>query len=466
MSNAIQHIIDNMLYLWEDAVSKPVKMVRIVINPGDETMLKAFYDYMLAIDSEEEDMVFVIELPFASPNAFAGEVIEYIAQQIAYWNDSEKPEDIPFERIDWTPNYDLADKENNAFVVVENFNRLVESMVGDTDLKCSFIFDISGTVDCKECQEWFSQALALPFHKQMVWGIGDVKGNERFGKLMAKYSEETASIYPPIDMDNAMEQLAEQAVNEDKNDPAAAKFRLALIKLMNSVKNGDESQTEILSKQCLDMALANVKRDVNWLSQFVTIYTILYTDRITRKDMKMALFFVDKAIEAAKLGVDKLDPSLSYRLLGNTLMGKGGILIRQSSWQDATEVYREGADAYALCKDYLMQAEALRMCGWCWEKNYDESLAAECYVEGFRLAEKLSKDLIKNSSYPLLLLSLLNNSKRMDTVSNEDIDKVLSKVIGKDWEDYLYEYKRNLGKYYGLAEHDMDETGTPVNGGN
>ena len=39
-----------------------------------------------------------------------------------------------------------------------------------------------------------------------------------------------------IDLDGAMEQLAEQAANEDKSDPAASNFRLALIKLMNSVK--------------------------------------------------------------------------------------------------------------------------------------------------------------------------------------------------------------------------------------
>ena len=59
MSNSIQHIADNMLSMWEEAIRNPVKMVRIVINPGDEIMIKAFYDYMLAIDSDEEDMVFV-----------------------------------------------------------------------------------------------------------------------------------------------------------------------------------------------------------------------------------------------------------------------------------------------------------------------------------------------------------------------------------------------------------------------
>lgn len=64
MSNSIQHIADNMLSMWEEAIRNPVKMVRIVINPGDEIMIKAFYDYMLAIDSDEEDMVFVLECPF------------------------------------------------------------------------------------------------------------------------------------------------------------------------------------------------------------------------------------------------------------------------------------------------------------------------------------------------------------------------------------------------------------------
>ena len=38
-------------------------------------MLKAFYDYMLAIDSDEEDMVFVIALPFMSVVAFAQSMV-------------------------------------------------------------------------------------------------------------------------------------------------------------------------------------------------------------------------------------------------------------------------------------------------------------------------------------------------------------------------------------------------------
>lgn len=448
MSNSIQHIADNMLSMWEEAIRNPVKMVRIVINPGDEIMIKAFYDYMLAIDSDEEDMVFVLECPFFNPATFSKELLEYVETQIILWNESKKPGNIVFEHIEWKPDYNIEDKENQAMLAVSNFNRLTEILVGDINVKCSFIFDVGEVSDNESCKEWFRQALSLPFHKQMIWGIADIKGFEYFNKFPTLFPHDFISIYPLIDIDGAMEQLAEQAANYDRNDPAASKFRLALIKLMNSVKKGDSAQTDRYSKECLDMALVNVKNDINWLSQFVTVYTILYTDKIIRKDMDAALYFSGKAIESARLGIGKLDPSLAFRLLGNTLFGKGGILVRKSEWTEAAEVYQQAADAYKNCKDYLMQAEALRISGWCWEKKHEDGCAADCYIEGFRLIEKLSSDLIRNSSYPLLLLSLLHNSKRMEILSDDEMEKILSKVLGSDWKDYLYEYKRNLGKRY------------------
>lgn len=448
MSNSIQHIADNMLSMWEEAIRNPVKMVRIVINPGDEIMIKAFYDYMLAIDSDEEDMVFVLECPFFNPATFSKELLEYVETQIILWNESKKPGNIVFEHIEWKPDYNIEDKENQAMLAVSNFNRLTEILVGDINVKCSFIFDVGEVSDNESCKEWFRQALSLPFHKQMIWGITDIKGFEYFNKFPTLFPHDFISIYPPIDIDGAMEQLAEQTANCDRNDPAASKFRLALIKLMNSVKKGDSAQADRYSKECLDMALVNVKNDINWLSQFVTVYTILYTDKIIRKDMDAALYFSGKAIESARLGIGKLDPSLAFRLLGNTLFGKGGILVRKSEWTEAAEVYQQAADAYKNCKDYLMQAEALRISGWCWEKKHEDGCAADCYIEGFRLIEKLSSDLIRNSSYPLLLLSLLHNSKRMEILSDDEMEKILSKVLGSDWKDYLYEYKRNLGKRY------------------
>ena len=78
-------------------------------------------------------MVFLIELPFSSRTDFSKDVVGYIAQQVEYWNNSKKPEDIVFERVDWIADYKSEEAENDASVAVANFNKLTESLVKGTD---------------------------------------------------------------------------------------------------------------------------------------------------------------------------------------------------------------------------------------------------------------------------------------------------------------------------------------------
>lgn len=452
MSNAIQQIADKMLYLWEDVVSNPVKLVRIMIKPEDESMLEAFYEYLLALDTPQDGMVFIIDLPFVSEESFSREVIDFVYKQVCEWNTSKKTADIVFEKVEWQPDYSLSDNKNPASLAVYNLNRIVSEMAYDDVVKFSFIFNLSGTRNFKECQQWFINALSIQFNKQMVWGISDYIGYEKFSKLVRIADDAAISIYPPIDMDAAAEKLAEQALNEDKSDPAASAYRLAMIRLMNSVKKKNEKQTDKYAKECIEIALENVKKDINWLGQFVTIYTILYTDKLARKELDNALYFCNKSVEAAELGIGRLDPSLANRLLGSSLVGQGGVLMRQKKWDEAIDSFERANEAYSLCKDYLMQAESLRLCGWCLEKQRDNKAATDCYIKGFRLIDNLAVDVVKNSSYPLLLLKLLNNEHRLAEISDEELNDVLTRVIGEDWEDYLYNYKRTIGKYDGMAQ--------------
>lgn len=418
-------------------------------------MLEAFYDYLLAINTHQDGMVFVIDVPFTSVESFSKEVVEYVYRQVRAWNDSQKPDDIIFEYVDWHPDYEVIEDRNFAALAVRNFNLLTSKMVYDNEVKCCYVFNIAGTCDFKECRKWFEDALELPFTSQMVWGIADIKGSEKFHGLENRHGKEVITIAPPIDMDAAAEKLAEQAYNEDKSDPVAAKFRLALIRLMNSVKSKDTDKTELYAKECLNFCVANVAKDINWLSQVVTVYTVLFTDKLARKEYDEALYFCDKAVEAASLGIGKLDPSLAYRLLGTSLIGKGGILMREKKWHEASDVFAQAEEAYRTCKDYLMQSESLRLCGWCLERQGDDKRAAECYIQGFRLADILSADLIRNSAYPLLLLRLLESSYRTSQVSDKDMDSVLTPILGKDWKEYLYSYRKNMCKLYGMDQQDV-----------
>lgn len=142
---------------------------------------------------------------FFNPATFSKELLEYVETQIILWNESKKPGNIVFEHIEWKPDYNIEDKENQAMLAVSNFNRLTEILVGDINVKCSFIFDVGEVSDNESCKEWFRQALSLPFHKQMIWGITDIKGFEYFNKFPTLFPHDFISIYPPIDIDGAMD---------------------------------------------------------------------------------------------------------------------------------------------------------------------------------------------------------------------------------------------------------------------
>ena len=81
----------------------------------------------------------------------------------------------------------------------------------------------------------------LPFQQANGMGISDIKDYEQFGKLMAKHSNDAVSIYPPIDLDDAMEQLAEQMANEDKRTTRQPQFQAAGI---------NQTDEQCVKKEC------------------------------------------------------------------------------------------------------------------------------------------------------------------------------------------------------------------------
>ena len=153
-----------------------------------------------------------------------------------------------------------------------------------------------------------------------------------------------------------------------------AKNEHVLVRLVNSVKKRDRKQTLKEAQNCLGIAVERVKKDPNWIAQVVTVYTILYTDSIGSQNYEDAHYYVDKAIETAQLGIKVLDPSIAYRLLGSAYLGKASIYMPKRRWSEASELYRQGAEAYEVSQDHFMHAEALRMCAGCWEHLGEKKL--------------------------------------------------------------------------------------------
>ena len=447
MSNAIQQIAERMLCQWEDAVSKKeVKVVRIIIKNGDETMLSAFYDYLLAIDITTDEFVFLFQLPFIDTDSFSRDIVTYLEKEIKVWNEAQKPQGFSAERIEWTPDYTLADGDNPASLAIRNLSNFADHLLGNEKFKCNFILHLDNDFPQKDFCEWLEKALQVKsWSNKMTLTFGDSFHDGDISELSERFPEKISVITPDIDMDGAMERLAEQALLENQGDDVTEdEYRLNLVKLINSVKKRQADETQRLAKRCFDLALTKVRKDLNWIGQFVTLYLILLNDQLGYGNETEALYFADKAIDAAGKGIGKLDDTLSYRLLANALLSKAAIYIGMRDWRNACPLYQEGSVSYHQCADYFMQMESLRMCGYCQEKLSLQREAADSYHQAYLLNSQLSLDVLRKSTFPLIALSLYQSPCREEFISDIEFEKRMKEIFGTEWQDFLFMYQQQM----------------------
>lgn len=445
MSNAIEQLAQRMRYGWENVVaSSHVQLIRLLYKQEDELMLGAFYDYLLDIESDSDELVFILQVSCKDLEDFSQQLLQALNQEIELWNTSSRPEEFEPYHVDWGINPQYKDETNPASLAVGNLSSFAQDILKDVpEGKCNFVIDFQGTVNEKVLVKWLEFALTLPWFERMTFTIADELGEQKLKSIVRRFPDTVIDYEPPIDLDSAMEKVAQQALQESEaEDSSEDEFRLALVQLVNSVKQRDADATQRLAKQCLDIALRKIEKEPAWIGQFVSIYALLMNDQLGYQQTDEALYFADKAIESAHLSIGTLEDSQAYRLLGNTLLSKASILVGLQQWRPARELYLQGSGAYAYCKDYFMQMDALRMCGLCSEKISEDKEAAEHYVQGFLLNQWLSSEVIKNSTFPFIAIALEHNKYREKFISDKAFTETLEALYGEDWSIELYRFKK------------------------
>lgn len=437
-NNPIQERINQLLLKWTDAVNTPgVKIVRILSESDEQDMIETFFEFMLGIDTEQEDFVMIFNTQYSNLENYAKELLEEIEEEIDNWNNAEVPEELNFETIEWKPDYTLRDNENPAKLFIDNMNSFANYLIPDKDIKVSLVLRMF-YIDKRDAYQWLNYVLALKMETHLVLGIYDTEKFTIYDKISRKYPEKVKTIIPALNMDEAVEQLA---AGVDPNSEES-KYRLYLVKLMNAVKNRKEKEVQELAKSCLEFALKSVKNDPLWLAQIVTIYSILYNDQIGYKNYDDAIYFAGKAVEAGQMTKGVLDPSMAYRLVGQTHLGRGTLFNLKKKRAKALDDYKTAESAYAFCKDYLMQCESLRLCGWMAEKLSEREEALNYYLKAYKLKDNLTPEMLVGSTFPLIIKKLLNNNKREKYLPETQMDKELKPLFGENW----FEVVENFGK--------------------
>ena len=80
-----------------------------------------------------------------------------------------------------------------------------------------------------------------------------------------------------------------------------------------------------------------------------------------------------------------------------------------------------------------METESYRLCGWTNEKMNDSYEADKQYIEAYGLLHKLPVELIKGSTFPLIVQKLLDSTERQKHISNKQMDQDLRPIWGNNW---------------------------------
>lgn len=428
-NNPIQQRMYVLLQKWTKAINTPgVKIVRIHAEPDENSMIEDFFLYMLAVDTDQEDLVIVLESALDTIDTYGTALLKELEKEITQWNEADKPEGFAFEQIQWKADYSLIDPKNEAACFVRNINALANQLIPDQKTKMSIVLRMFHATD-KEACSWLGKALQAQLAPHVVLGIADDTEWSLYDKLVQEHRKEVYTIIPNLDMDGAVEELAAMANPAEQESP----YRIHFLKLMKAVKTRKAKEVQTEAKNCLDLALESLKTNSNWISQIVAVYTLLYNDQLGYKNYEEGIYFASKACEASLYAIGRIEADMAYRLVGQTHLGRGGLYGLTKKWEEAQADFQLAADHYEACNDYLMQCEALRLSGWAYEGNKQSQKELEAYLQAFALSDKINPDTLKASSFPLVAQKLYEHDLRHKQFSDDQMAEILMPLYGADW---------------------------------
>ncbi|MFB9079332.1 hypothetical protein ACFFLS_05575 [Flavobacterium procerum] len=434
--NPVQQNIEKLVVKWEKACkTKEVNIVCITHTQKEQSMIDAFLEYILAVDSRNKFFVWIFESVFESLETFTNAILLEMQESIAMWNTMKKPEQYEGTVIDWTPEFKLENPENAMQLLINNLNSFAAYLNPEEGNKVCYVFKSYG-ITKKEADVWIKTSLKNSFHKNSVWTVTQTSEDSLYRDAIYNHDKKIKNIDSEINVNGMLEELVAQA---DLTNPENA-YRNELVKLMHAVEDRKKEKVGIQAKKCLDIVVKQLKNDPNWIAQIVTVYVILYNDQIGYKNYDEALYFADKAVEAAVIAQQTIDESLGSRLAGQAYIGRGSIYVLKDDWQKANADYINAKKAYEDCGDYLMQIESCRLCGWSAEKFDHEINVIPYYEEGFNLHTKIDHQLLLNSNFPLMLKDVIYNTAFEKKVTKKALDELLIPLFGENYKSEIAAY--------------------------
>ena len=431
-TNPVEQRIVALADKWKQAVeNKQGRIISIHGKVEEMDMIDAFIWYMLGLDSQIDDIAFIIDPPFSDVETYSDLLLDSLDEIIKEWNESEKSEGIEFHPVDWKTDRSLKDKKNPASVFVRNFNNLAAVLDLEEGQFAVATLPIPHTGKEKEIQKWLAFALEEGIASNVRFLIFDTEEFPVYNRLADSYAEEVIILVPDIDMSNMLNQVAAMGDPADPSTP----YRISFMRMMDAINKNREKETVKEGENCLRIALENQSKDPQWLVQVVVIHVALCQDQLRYKHYDKALESANAAVKTATPLPEILEGGLGLSVLAQAVMTRASVYCFSKQWTPAIADFEVAGDSYREAHHSVLALEAYRMASFCCDKA-GEFASLDYLLKGFRLATSMDVLLLKRSTFPLLVNQLLKKNYRRE-ISYEEIDHLLTSVYGEDWEEII-----------------------------
>jgi tetratricopeptide (TPR) repeat protein len=432
-TNPVQQRMEYLVDSWNDIPKKKYKIIRTIIEPGDEKMIEAFYNYLTGINVPVAEIIINLNVAFDDIETFSKNLVNETESMVSLWNEADfSATKIDKATINWTPDYTISDKRNESHLFVDNFNKLTKAL--DLDKGRFLVVNLATpyVLNKKGIQNWLTKYLSLDIHPQLKLLITDTSGNEIFRNLNLLHGEHIYNWEPKIDTPSVIEKVAAMG---DPEDPGTV-YRLYFAKMMTAMSTNKHKEMEKEAFNCLTIACENVDKDPYWIAQVVTINIILSNEYYRKKQLEKALSTADQAIKIGETVPQVIGETAGCGVLAQAQLNKATILSAEKKWKDCIDLYELAADNLIKSNIHISALDCYRMAAYCAVKISDKNRALDNLDKGYKASMNIDNKTLKYSTFSLLIHQLLklDYQKR---IPEKDLKTRLVQLYGENWEDMI-----------------------------